>query len=267
MPKVRFDMVSESATTTGTGNFTLAGAKNPGRTFATAGVATSDTFKYRISHDVNNEWEVGTGTLLTSTTFSRSAISSSNANALVSFSAGDKTVDLVVDRLDLDQMESGVFALTSNAAATNATTNLSVCSSTIPANSLRVGSVYRMRGYFVFVHTAASTPTITIEVLINAAVVETLIVTPIATAATYRGRIEALMTCRTTGSGGTVMVTIESISTAGSNASNQMAGTTGTATDAINTTVSRSLELRMRMTTAVASNTLTVIQGLMEKVN
>lgn len=104
MAKVRFDMVAESSTTTGTGTITLGGAKNPGRTFATAGVATSDTFKYRISHDTNNEWEVGTGTLASSTTFTRSVIASSNANALVNFSAGNKTVELVTDRLDLAQL-------------------------------------------------------------------------------------------------------------------------------------------------------------------
>lgn len=106
MAKVRFDMVAESSTTTGTGTITLGGAKNPGRTFNTAGVATSDTFKYRISHDVNNEWEVGTGTLASSTTFTRSVIASSNANALVNFSAGNKTVELVVDKGDLDAMEA-----------------------------------------------------------------------------------------------------------------------------------------------------------------
>jgi hypothetical protein len=94
-------MVAESSTSTTTGNFTLAGAKNPGRTFATAGVAVSDTFKYLIRHDTSNEWEVGLGTLLTSTTFSRSAITSSNANALVNFSAGTKTVELVIDSQDL----------------------------------------------------------------------------------------------------------------------------------------------------------------------
>lgn len=111
MAKVRFDMVAESSTTTGTGTITLGGAKNPGRTFATAGVATSDTFKYRISHDVNNEWEVGTGTLASSTTFTRSVIASSNANALVNFSAGNKTVELVVDKGDLDAMETGTGGL------------------------------------------------------------------------------------------------------------------------------------------------------------
>lgn len=106
MAKVRFDMVAESSTTTGTGTITLGGAKNPGRTFATAGVANGDTFKYRISHDVNNEWEVGTGTMVTSTTFNRSVLFSSNANALVNFSAGNKTVEMVVDAADLNAMEA-----------------------------------------------------------------------------------------------------------------------------------------------------------------
>lgn len=93
-------MVAESSTTTGTGNPTLGGAKTPGQTFATAGVVVSDTFKYCMRHDTLNEWEVGTGTLLSSTTFSRAVISSSNANALVNFSAGNKTIELVIDAED-----------------------------------------------------------------------------------------------------------------------------------------------------------------------
>lgn len=106
MAKVRFNMAAESSTTTGTGNVTVAGAKNPGQTLTTAGVAVSDTFKYRMSHDTLNEWEIGTATMLTSTTFSRSVLSSSNANALVNFSAGNKTVELSVDAADLAAMEA-----------------------------------------------------------------------------------------------------------------------------------------------------------------
>lgn len=124
MAKVRFDMVAESSTTTGTGNITLGGAKTPGRTFSTAGVATSDTFKYRISHDTLNEWEVGTGTLLTSTTFSRAVIASSNANALVNFSAGNKTVELVVDKADLDAMEVAASTSVAGHVVLNTTTEV-----------------------------------------------------------------------------------------------------------------------------------------------
>jgi len=98
--KQRFNMVSESSSTTGTGNITVTGAKTPGQTFATAGVAVSDTFKYRAQHDTLNEWEIGLGTMLSSTTFSRSVIASSNANALVSFSSGGLTIELVIDAED-----------------------------------------------------------------------------------------------------------------------------------------------------------------------
>jgi hypothetical protein len=392
MAKVRFDMVAESSTTTGTGNFTVAGAKNPGRTLATAGVATSDTFKYRISHDVNNEWEVGLGTLLTSTTFSRSVLFSSNSNSLVSFSAGNKTVELVVDSADLAALETrasttevltgtdvvkavtadavaalwekgtdnsggatitlgdgyqfdlitstttitalafttdkagrmaqlrfttsrqvthnattlqsptaanllfesgdmmlveslgsgnfrivtywrkdvvqnlpGVVAIVANAAATALTTNLSCGTFTIPAGYLRVQSVYRFFAHYVFVR-AATVPTITIEVLVNGSVVETLVLT-FSASATSGGWVEALMVCRTTGGTGTVMVTMTQASNGGTNIVNQILATTGTAPDTIDTTVARSIEMRMRMTTAVASNTLTVVQGLIEKVN
>lgn len=89
------DFLKETSTTTGTGNITLGGARTPGSTFASA-ISNGDTFHYAISHDTLNEWETGLGTMLTSTTFSRSVISSSNANALVNFSGGSKRVDVVL---------------------------------------------------------------------------------------------------------------------------------------------------------------------------
>lgn len=99
--KVRFNMVSETSSTTGTSDITLTGAKTPGQTFTGAGVAVADTFKYGIYHNSLNQWEIGIGTMLTSTTFSRSPFTSSNSNALVSFSAGGLTVELVLDSLDI----------------------------------------------------------------------------------------------------------------------------------------------------------------------
>lgn len=89
------DFLKETSTSTGTGNITLGGARTPGSTFASA-ISNGDTFHYAISHDTLNEWETGLGTMLTSTTFSRSVISSSNANALVNFSGGSKRVDVVL---------------------------------------------------------------------------------------------------------------------------------------------------------------------------
>jgi hypothetical protein len=93
------DRVKETATTTGTGDFTLAGAVTGFRTF-NAAIGLSAWFDYCIeavdgSGVPTGEWEVGQGQLSGSTTLVRSRVwASSNANALVSFSAGTKYVFL-----------------------------------------------------------------------------------------------------------------------------------------------------------------------------
>lgn len=84
------DLVKETTTSTGTGNITLAGAMATFRTF-NAGVGVGPSFPYRI--DGGTEWEVGVGHLSNSTTLVRDSVQvSTNSNALVSFSAGTKTV-------------------------------------------------------------------------------------------------------------------------------------------------------------------------------
>lgn len=87
------DRVKDTTTTTGTGTVTLDNTSSTGfRTFASA-LAVSDTAPYCIQDSVAGAWEVGFGTLVTSTTFSRDTVTaSSNANALVSFVAGAKDI-------------------------------------------------------------------------------------------------------------------------------------------------------------------------------
>ena len=91
----------ETATTTGTGNITLAGAVAGYRTFTSA-IGLSTIFDYSIEAvDANaiptGEWEVGEGYLSGTATLVRSTVgSSSNANALVNFSAGTKRVFLTI---------------------------------------------------------------------------------------------------------------------------------------------------------------------------
>lgn len=158
-----------------------------------------------------------------------------------------------------------VQAIVANASATAATTNLSGGVYTAPAFSITAGAVYRATLYFFWTHLAAATPTLTAEFLINGAVVETVVLTPVAAAANYSGKIEALFTCRTTGAGGTAMVSVQFLSNAGQDLVNVPIGSLATATDAIDTTADRTLELRVRMTTAVVANTLTVTQGFTER--
>lgn len=154
---------------------------------------------------------------------------------------------------------------TSNSAATAATTNLTCTSYTVPANSMSVGTLYRLTGWFVFDHTAAATPTITAELLLAGSAIESVVLTPTSSAGLYSGKVEAVIACRTAGGAGTVKGDIMFVSSAGTTAENCLNSNRGTSTDAVDTTAANAIELRIRMTTAVASNTLTVVQGYTER--
>jgi len=87
------DRVKETSTTTGTGTFSLDGAVAGFETFVSAIGDTNETY-YCIFSSIG-EFEVGQGTVTDATpdTLSRDVvISSSNGDALVNFSAGDKQV-------------------------------------------------------------------------------------------------------------------------------------------------------------------------------
>ncbi len=92
MALVLADRVKETTTVTGTGTATLLGAATGYQTFAVIGNA--NTTYYCIAGQGTSEWEVGIGTYTASgTTLARTTVlSSSNAGALVSFSAGTKDI-------------------------------------------------------------------------------------------------------------------------------------------------------------------------------
>ena len=92
MAFVLADRVKETTTTTGTGTVTLLGASTGFQSFSAIGNA--NTTYYTIAGQSTSEWEVGIGTYTSSgTTLARTTvISSSNAGALVNFSAGTKDV-------------------------------------------------------------------------------------------------------------------------------------------------------------------------------
>jgi hypothetical protein len=108
-----YDRVKETTTTTGTGTVTLAGAPSGFSTFSSR-LANGDSCAYCIA--LGTEWEVGEGTLTSSTTFTRdSVLASSNSDALVSFSAGSKDIFItipshaVVDHGLVYSMSAGIF--------------------------------------------------------------------------------------------------------------------------------------------------------------
>ena len=92
MAFVLADRVKETTTTTGTGTVTLLGASTGFQSFSAIG--NTNTTYYTIAGQSTSEWEVGIGTYTSSgTTLARTTvISSSNAGALVNFSAGTKDV-------------------------------------------------------------------------------------------------------------------------------------------------------------------------------
>ena len=90
------DRVKEASTSTGLGNIILAGAPTGFRAFASI-ISVGEAFYYCIDGGTSGEWEVGIGVLTDATTLVRSSVlSSSNANAAVSFSAGAKTVFVTI---------------------------------------------------------------------------------------------------------------------------------------------------------------------------
>jgi len=96
------DRVKETTTTTGTGTITLGGAATGFRTFSSA-FSNGDSVYYCIQVAGGADWEVGIGTF-SSTTLTRDIVlTSSNSNALVSFSAGSKDVFVTMPARDFFQ--------------------------------------------------------------------------------------------------------------------------------------------------------------------
>lgn len=114
-----FDRVKETATTTGTGNFTLAGAATGFRTFASV-LSTNDTCYYCIAGE--SEWEVGIGTYSAANTLTRTTVlASSNSGSAVNFSAGTKDVFLTVPSRAITTSRYGFNGLNSPTFSTFST--------------------------------------------------------------------------------------------------------------------------------------------------
>lgn len=87
------DLTLETGSVTGTGDVTLAAFPYYRRFSNEFATGADNKFYYCIRHRAADEWEVGVGYLsATSTLVRERVLRSSNANALVSFTAGDKDV-------------------------------------------------------------------------------------------------------------------------------------------------------------------------------
>ncbi len=116
------DRVKETASTSGTGSFTLAGAVSGFVTFASALTTNGDTTWYCAVN--GSEWEVGLGTRTSSTVLARTTIlASSNAGAAVNFSVAP-TVFSTVPASAMAPLAGPAFSAyrgTSNQSVTSAT--------------------------------------------------------------------------------------------------------------------------------------------------
>lgn len=109
---VFFDRVMESTTVTGTGDITPTGTFAGFRTFGSV-MTDGDTFDYSIfavdgDGAPTGDWEVGTGTWNAGVIERTAVQSSSNADAAVNFSAGDKHVLLTVSAATLGAPSGGI---------------------------------------------------------------------------------------------------------------------------------------------------------------
>lgn len=161
--------------------------------------------------------------------------------------------------IELDRPQAVLLA---DAVATAAVTNLVGASWASPANAFKLGQVWRFSCWAKFLHTAATTPTLTLELAVGGVAFVTALLTPPATAATFVGRLEGLLTVRAAGVSGSIVTAVEGLF---SNPSIFGSANLGAAAG-FDTTSAKLVELRVRMTTAVASNTLTLTQGMVERV-
>lgn len=156
-------------------------------------------------------------------------------------------------------------ALLANAVAAAVVTDLTVASVTLGPQTT-VGQVWKLTGLGTFLHTAATTPTLTLELAVAGVAVVAAVATPVAVAGTFSFKVEAYFTVRAIGVSGSIMGAIQ-LQSQGLTLSNAAGGAnlTDTTADTIDLTSNKVVSLRVRMTTAVASNTLTVSQGWPER--
>jgi hypothetical protein len=115
------DRVMETSTTTGTGNFSLAGAVAGFRDFDSV-MANGDTCYYLIEAVDSNgvptgDWETGIGTFNDTDTLVRTTVSrSTNSNNAVNFAAGTKRVSLTRIARGLRSLELITETITSGSA-------------------------------------------------------------------------------------------------------------------------------------------------------
>jgi hypothetical protein len=141
MATVTFEKVRETTTVTGTGTATLLGAVTDHRTFASA-MANGTVVWYSLTNEAG-QWEVGRGTYNAGTLARTTVLASSNAGALVNFSAGTKYAFCTIPAEALSTNLGGGGPVTIAGALTlsSAGTALSVTNNAMIQGILSLGNV------------------------------------------------------------------------------------------------------------------------------
>ena len=269
MAFINDDRVLDTTLTTGTGNITLVGAAPTGfQTFPQA-MADNSYFHYCIVG--GGEWEVGLGELVGAGTIARRQVfSSSNADALVSFAAGTKSV--FVTQPGNRKGTSVIFISLSTGQVVSTTTETTligagVGSLTFPANTLFIGRTLRIQMTGV-ISTAAVPGTLRIKIKLGSTVIlDTSAQTPTASVTNLIWRLDAVITVRTVGSVDTVIgqATFEYQATALAALVTWGMTQTAALTTALNT--SHTLDVTAQWNTSSADNNIRCTNMTVESLN
>jgi hypothetical protein len=167
----------------------------------------------------------------------------------------------------------GRASLTTPAAITNSASSIVGPTLTIPADTLAAGQVWRAVSWYRFSRGATATALdINARLRVTSDLVQAWVVSQTA-AGEYQGRVEIVFAVATTGAPGTSYGSVwldhalgRLVGTPGTQAAHNAGCNVETATIAIDTTISNTFQLRMAMTAAVASTTLTITHGVIERV-
>ena len=132
------DRVRESSASTGITTFTLTGAALGYQTFLAA-IGNGNSTYYVISNLGVNEWEVGIGTVSASTLQRTTVLASSNAGALVDFTAGSKDV-FVTYPAEVAVFAGNAVTLTNKTISGADNTLSNIGNSSLTNSSLTVGT-------------------------------------------------------------------------------------------------------------------------------
>jgi hypothetical protein len=269
MAFVNDDRVLSTTKTVGTGAATLELTAPTGFQTFSAAMAVNDYCHYCIVG--GSEWEVGLGELTGSTTFTRRQVySSSNADALVSFAAGTKSI--YITQPGHRKGTPVVFIFVSTGQVTNTTTETSVLGSgigtrTFPGYSLFFGRTIRIQACGVL-STALVPGTLRIKIKLGSTVIlDTGAQTPAASIVDLIWKIDAVITVRAVGSVTTVIGQSVFEHQAVVLAAMVSWGMTNTAAINVDLTASQELDITATWGTASTSNDIRCTNCTVESLN